>query len=67
MNALTSPSRNDPSDDRSPPKALLFCPDCGRSAPVGQWARDAAEDAETLRCPDCGATLAVRPRSDESV
>jgi predicted RNA-binding Zn-ribbon protein involved in translation (DUF1610 family) len=62
MNTLKSPSRNDPPDDRNPPKAMLFCPDCGRSAALDDWHRDAGDDGERLRCPDCGATLSVRSR-----
>jgi hypothetical protein len=49
-------------DEAGPParKGVLFCPDCGRIAPLDEWEWVADDDAETLRCPDCGAILNVR-------
>lgn len=39
-------------------KSVLFCPDCGRTAPVGDWPVRIT-DVETVVCPDCHASLAV--------
>jgi predicted RNA-binding Zn-ribbon protein involved in translation (DUF1610 family) len=58
MNALTRRSRG--GQTTAAPKAALFCPACGRAAPVDDWLRLATRDAESLSCPDCGETLTVR-------
>jgi predicted RNA-binding Zn-ribbon protein involved in translation (DUF1610 family) len=58
MNALTR--RSDDRPTTTAPKAVLFCPACGRAAPVDEWLRVATRGAESLSCPDCGETLTVR-------
>ncbi|SFR57443.1 hypothetical protein SAMN04487947_2434 [Halogeometricum rufum] len=58
MNALTRRSRE--RQTTTTPKAVLFCPACGRAAPVDEWLTVATRDAESLSCPDCGETLTVR-------
>jgi DNA-directed RNA polymerase subunit RPC12/RpoP len=66
VHAPTSPDR-DP-----PPKATLFCPDCGHEAPAtGDWVvrndpgSDRASDGDAVvSCPDCEAEIAIRGRSE---
>ncbi|QLH80088.1 hypothetical protein [Halosimplex pelagicum] len=66
VHAAATPDR-DP-----PPKATLFCPDCGHeSPPTGDWTvRRAETDSDltsagaVLRCPDCERTVATRGRSE---
>jgi transcription elongation factor Elf1 len=51
-------------DDSAPPKAVLFCPDCGHeSAATGDWVVDEREGRCVYRCPDCGAEIATRGNS----
>lgn len=43
-------------------KGVLFCPDCGRTAPPDEWEQNARDGVETLDCPACEATLTARSR-----
>jgi len=52
----------DPSERDVPPKATLFCPDCGhRSRVDGDWT--VVETARTVHyvCPGCRTVIATRP------
>jgi hypothetical protein len=59
-------------DRDPPPKATLFCPDCGHEAPAtGDWlvrsdpGPDRASDADAVvSCPDCGTEIATRGGSE---
>jgi len=67
--SVDAPSTN---EREPPPKATLFCPDCGHESPArGDWVvRDAETDSDltsagaVLRCPVCEATVATRGRSE---
>jgi DNA-directed RNA polymerase subunit RPC12/RpoP len=46
----------------SPPKATLFCPECGhRSRYDGDWLVTETDSGRRYRCPECRATVTVRP------
>lgn len=46
----------------SPPKATLFCPECGhRSRYDGDWLLTETDGQRRYRCPECRATVTVRP------
>ncbi|QLH76792.1 hypothetical protein HZS55_05500 [Halosimplex rubrum] len=60
-------------DRDPPPKATLFCPDCGHeSPPTGDWVvrsagpgSDRASDGDAVvSCPDCGTEIATRGGSE---
>jgi endogenous inhibitor of DNA gyrase (YacG/DUF329 family) len=62
-------------DRDPPPKATLFCPDCGHeSPPTGDWTvrrADPRADGDRGRtgdavvsCPDCGTEIATRGGSE---
>lgn len=56
------PTTGDPSERDVPPKATLFCPDCGHRSHVdGDW--NVVETARTVHrvCPDCRTVIATRP------
>lgn len=50
-------------------KASLFCPECGRSAPIDDgWRIDRRSDRTEIDCPRCETVLLSQPRfrSDRS-
>lgn len=49
------------SDRATPPKATLFCPDCGhRSRYDGDWHVLTRSGTLTLECPDCRTEISSR-------
>jgi hypothetical protein len=55
-----------PTDSRTeydtPPKATLFCPDCGHQSRYdGDWMVVECRGGTHYRCPDCHAQITTRP------
>lgn len=47
----------------TPPKATLFCRDCGHAARYdGDWRRIESVRTTRYRCPECGVVVTRRPR-----
>jgi DNA-directed RNA polymerase subunit RPC12/RpoP len=52
----------------TPPKATLFCPDCGRDAPVdGSWEERQRTYGVAVHCPRCETRLTLRPQYADDV
>jgi hypothetical protein len=50
------------------PKATLYCPDCGRDAPVdGNWEERQRPYGVAVHCPRCDARLTLRPQFADDV
>ncbi|NHN41697.1 hypothetical protein G9C85_08630 [Halorubellus sp. JP-L1] len=70
MTAQESLQRRDSDDPppATPPKATLFCPDCGRDAPVeGDWEQRQRPYGVAVHCPRCDARLTLRPQFADDV
>lgn len=52
-----------------PPKATLFCRDCGRQGHTADWPErvDPETGGVQVYCPECDATLTTRPAARASV
>lgn len=60
--------RDDDPPPATPPKATLFCPDCGHTAPFdGDWTERNREYGVAIHCPTCDARLTLRPAYDDDV
>jgi transcription elongation factor Elf1 len=71
---LTQPRTDDqPGTDDTPPKATLFCPNCGHQGRIdGDWTVVKTDTQERLECPACETSIPVgstaeTSQSDESL
>lgn len=56
-----TPSRPPVASD-APPKATLFCADCGHQSRYdGDWSVRDRRETTQVRCPECGHVVASRP------
>jgi hypothetical protein len=70
MTAHESLQRHDADDPppTTPPKATLFCPDCGRTDDVdGDWHERQRSYGVAVHCPHCDARLTLRPQFADDV
>ena len=53
-----------PGSEAGPPKATLFCPECGHeSEATGDWEARERRERTVLVCPSCGSDVATRGRT----